>query len=69
LAAVLEGSSGKAIIFILDESKKKVKRIEVRTGRILETGVEIIDGLPADAMIVSEGAAWLSDGDAVRVVP
>ncbi len=69
LAAVLEGNGGKAKVFILDASKKKVKSIEVRTGRILETGVEVIDGLPADAVIVSEGAAWLSDGDAVRVVP
>ena len=69
LAAVLEGNGGKAKVFILDATKKKVKSIEVRTGRILETGVEVIDGLPADAVIVSEGAAWLSDGDAVRVVP
>lgn len=69
LAAVLEGNGGRAKIFILDASKKKVIRIEVRTGRILETGVEILDGLPADAVVVSEGAAWLSDGDAVRIVP
>ena len=42
LAAVLEGNGGKAKVFILDATKKKVKSIEVRTGRILETGVEVV---------------------------
>ncbi|MBK9623323.1 MAG: efflux RND transporter periplasmic adaptor subunit [Rhodocyclaceae bacterium] len=69
LSAVLEGNSGRAKVFVLDASKKKVKQLSVHTGRLLDNGIEILEGLPADAMIVSEGAAWLSDGDAVRVLP
>lgn len=69
LSAVLEGNDGRAKVFVLDDSKKKVKQVSVRTGRLLKDGIEILEGLPADALIVSEGAAWLSDGDAVRVLP
>lgn len=69
LAAVLEGNAGRAIVFVLAADKKKVQRIEVKTGRLIDGGIEILDGLPTGAMVVSEGAAWLSDGDAVRVLP
>ena len=69
LSAVLEGNDGRAKVFVLDDSKKKVKQVSVRTGRLLKDGIEILEGLPADALIVSEGAAWLSDGDTVRVLP
>lgn len=69
LTAVLEGNDGHAKVFILTTDKKKVQRIEVKTGHLVDGGIEILAGLPADAMVVSEGAAWLSDGDAVRVLP
>ena len=69
LTAVLEGNGGQAKVFILTADKKKVQRIEVKTGQLINGGIEILAGLPADAMVVSEGAAWLSDGDAVRVLP
>ena len=69
LSAVLEGNGGRGKVFVLDASKTKVKQLSVRTGRLLDNGIEILEGLPADAIIVSEGAAWLSDGDAVRVLP
>ena len=69
LAAVLEGNDGRAKVFVLDESGKKVKQVSVRTGRLVAGAIEIVEGLPADAKIVSEGAAWLSDGESVRVLP
>jgi RND family efflux transporter MFP subunit len=69
LAAVLEGNAGRAVVFILAADKKKVQRIEVKTGRLIDGGIEILDGLPSGAQVVSEGAAWLSDGDSVRVLP
>ena len=69
LTAVLEGNAGQATVFVLTADKKKVQRVEVKTGQLVNGGIEILAGLPADAMVVSEGAAWLSDGDAVRVLP
>ncbi len=69
MSAILEGSAGTAKVFVLDASRSKVKRVEVRVGRLLEGAIEVLDGLPEGAEVVSEGAAWLSDGEAVRVLP
>jgi RND family efflux transporter MFP subunit len=69
LPAVLEGNEGQAKVFVLTADSKTVKRLNVRTGRLLNGAIEVIDGLPAEASVVIEGAGWLSDGDAVRVLP
>ena len=45
-----------------------VAQAKVRTGRRLGEQVEIIDGLAADARVVVRGAAFLTDGDLVRIV-
>jgi RND family efflux transporter MFP subunit len=69
LPAVLEGNDSQAKVFVLAADGKKVKRLNVRTGRLLNGAVEVVDGLPAEADVVIEGAGWLSDGDTVRVLP
>lgn len=73
LSAVLEGNRGKAHVFLLEPGEpatgvSKVKRIEVTTGQLHDGSIEIVAGLPANATVVSEGAAWLNDGDSVRVL-
>lgn len=68
LSAVLEGNAGRAKVFVLDGDGTKVKRLEISTGRLFDGAIEIVDGLPPQARIVSEGAAWLNDGDTVRVL-
>jgi RND family efflux transporter MFP subunit len=45
-----------------------VAQAKVQTGRRLGEQVEIVDGLAADAQVVVRGAAFLTDGDLVRVV-
>jgi RND family efflux transporter MFP subunit len=68
LSAVLEGNAGAAKLFVLEG--EKVRRVDVRTGRLLDGGrIEIVDGITAGVKIVSEGAAWLDDGASVRVLP
>lgn len=72
LTAVLEGNGGKAHLFVVESvgSESKARRIDVSTGHLLEGGrIEILDGLPASVRVVSEGAAWLSDGINVRILP
>ncbi len=46
----------------------KVYQIKVETGRRYKKYVEITGGLPKDAKVVYTGAAFLSDGDTVRVL-
>ena len=45
-----------------------VSQAKVQTGRRLGEQVEIIEGLAPDAQVVVRGAAFLTDGDLVRVV-
>ena len=69
LSALIEGNAGKGKVFILEAGGDKVKRIEVQTGRLLDGRIEITSGLTSGTKVVSEGAAWLNDGVAVRVLP
>ena len=43
-------------------------KTKVQVGRRAGDRVEITDGLPPEAKVVAGGAAFLTDGDAVRVV-
>jgi len=45
----------------------RVSQVKVQVGRIAGDRMEIVSGLPADAVIVANGAGFLQDGDVVRV--
>ncbi len=61
---------GRSVVALLDESSSVVSvRIRtVVTGRRLGSEVEIVDGLKESDRIVKEGASFLGDGDAVRLI-
>lgn len=46
----------------------KVTQVKVQTGRRLNERIEIVSGLKADEEVVATGAAFLAEGDTVRVV-
>ena len=46
----------------------RAKRVPVQTGRLLGERIEIVTGLSPGDRVVTEGAAWLDDDDAVRVL-
>lgn len=50
------------------EGDSRVAQTKVDLGRRLGERVEILDGLAADARVVDSGAAFLTDGDLVKVV-
>jgi hypothetical protein len=49
-------------------AENKVSQIKVEIGRRLEQNIEIINGLEKNTTVVATGAAFLTDGDTVRVV-
>jgi len=49
-------------------AENKVSQIKVEIGRRLEQNIVIIDGLDKNANVVATGAAFLADGDTVRIV-
>lgn len=59
---------GFAYVFRLN-ADGRVSQLKVATGRRLGDRVEVTDGLPADALVVTSGAGFLNDGDLVRNVP
>ncbi|ALK98729.1 RND transporter [Massilia sp. WF1] len=62
---------GFAYVFRLDPGKgadQRVSQLKVATGRRLGERVEVVAGLPADALVVVSGAGFLNDGDLVRNV-
>jgi RND family efflux transporter MFP subunit len=62
---------GFAYVFRLNPGKgedNRVSQLKVTTGRRLGERVEVVAGLPADALVVVSGAGFLNDGDLVRNV-
>ncbi len=67
LTALLEADGRAALVFVVAESGR-AKRVPVQTGRLLGERIEIVTGLSPGDRVVTEGAAWLDDDDAVRVL-
>lgn len=66
-AAIVE-RDGYRYVFVLGKGDTVAQR-RVELGARAGGVVEVRDGLQADEQVVIEGAAFLSDGDRVRVVP
>jgi RND family efflux transporter MFP subunit len=58
---------GFSYIFKLN-SDQRVSQIKVQSGRRLGDRIEVVNGLPADALVVVSGAGFLNEGDLVRNV-
>lgn len=62
---------GKSYVFTLNENaapERRVSQQQVQLGRRAKKRVEVLNGLSPEAQVVEAGAAFLSDGDVVRVV-
>jgi RND family efflux transporter MFP subunit len=67
--AVLEADGAGATVFTVVGDGTRVERKEVTLAFISGDEVVVTHGLEGVAAVVTDGAAWLSDGDAVRVLP
>jgi multidrug efflux system membrane fusion protein len=68
LAALLEADGGKAVVFVVDSPQSLARRVVVATGRFAGDRVEIAHGLVPGQRVVVDGAAYLREGDVVRVL-
>lgn len=59
---------GFAYVFLVGGEPARVVLTRVKVGRRLKERVEILEGLDAQARVVTSGAGFLSDGDLVAVV-
>jgi RND family efflux transporter MFP subunit len=67
VTALLEADGRAALVFVVAEGGH-ARRVPVQTGRLLDDRIEIVTGLSPGDRVVTEGAAWLNDNDAVRVL-
>jgi RND family efflux transporter MFP subunit len=69
--SLLEADGAHAIVYVVaaDGDAAVARRVEVRLGQWVGTQVEVMDGLAEGDRVVTEGAAYLQDGETVRVLP
>jgi RND family efflux transporter MFP subunit len=67
VTSLLEADGSEATVFVV-AADNVARRVAVRTGRLLGERVEVTAGLSPGDRVVTEGAAWLDDNDAVRVL-
>lgn len=67
VTALLEADGRAAVVFVVADGDV-ARRVAVQTGRLLGERIEVVAGLSLGDRVVTEGAAWLNDNDAVRVL-
>jgi membrane fusion protein, multidrug efflux system len=67
VAALVEANGGEASVFVLEPGRTVVRRVTIRIGRLSEGQVEVLDGLAQGAEVVIDGAAFLENGETVRI--
>lgn len=61
--AIQDASDNHAVVFLLEDGRAKKRQI--RTGKILEDEVVVLDGLVEGDRVITDGARYLKDGDEV----
>ncbi len=67
--ALLEVDGSRATVFALGADGRTVERREVVIGFLLGERVAVASGLERVRAVITDGAAYLENGDAVRIVP
>jgi RND family efflux transporter MFP subunit len=69
VTALVEANGPAAIVYVLDAGAGVARRRSVTVGSITGEQVVVIAGLDPGEQVVTDGAAWLTDGRPVRVLP
>jgi multidrug efflux system membrane fusion protein len=65
--ALVEANGSEASVFVLDAGRTAVRRTTIRIGRMASGEVEVQGGLAPGTLVVIDGAAFLENGDSVRI--
>lgn len=68
VSALLEADGEEAVVYVVAPGEDVARRVAVRIGRLVGERVEVLDGLVGGEQVVTEGAAYLRDGQLVRVI-
>ncbi len=64
--SLLDARADQGVVFVVDENSI-ARRRAVRTAGVTQDGVIVLEGLTAGERVISAGAAYVRDGEAVRV--
>lgn len=65
--ALLEANDKEAGVFVLDPATRAVRRVNIQIGRMSAGSIEVLDGLSLGTLVVTDGAAFLENGETVLV--
>jgi RND family efflux transporter MFP subunit len=68
VSALVDADGRRGTVYVLDATNSVARRKEVTLGAILGEQVVVTTGLTVGEAIITDGAAWLTDGRPVRVV-
>jgi len=68
VSALVEADGNRATVYVLDRTNNLARRKEVTLGPLLGEQIVVTAGLDNGEAVITDGAAWLTDGRAVRVV-
>ncbi|MGB7739466.1 MAG: efflux RND transporter periplasmic adaptor subunit [Steroidobacteraceae bacterium] len=68
ITALVEADGQRATVYVLDREKNVARRKDVTLGPLLGEQVIVTAGLITGEPVITDGAAWLTDGRSVRVV-
>ncbi len=68
VSALLEADGSVAVVYVIAPGEDVARRVAVRIGRLVGERVEVLGGLEGGEQVVTEGAAYLRDGELVRVI-
>jgi len=68
LTALVEAAGSVGTVFVLDATGTVARRKQITVGPIVGERVIVEAGLEAGQRVITDGAAWLTDGRAVRIV-
>ena len=68
ITALVEADGPRARVFVLDTGRGVARRKDVTVGDIIGEKVVVLAGLRAGEEIITDGAAWLTDGRSVSIV-
>lgn len=68
ISALVDADGRRGTVYVLDARDSVARRKQVTLGAMLGEQVVVTEGLTAGESVITDGAAWLTDGRAVRVV-
>ena len=68
ITALVEADGQHATVYVLDREKNIAHRKDVTLGPLLGEQIIVTAGLNAGEPVITDGAAWLTDGRSVRVI-